>query len=134
MKSFAWPIRVYYEDTDAGNVVYHANYLHFFERARTEWLRALGFEQDQLRAQQQSLFVVRQLHIDYLQSAYFNQLLNCETSLTHLGKASFSVRQNLYHNERLLCQLDAKIVCIHDQHRRPCAIPANVLEELNTWL
>ena len=134
MPCFDWPIRVYYEDTDAGGVVYHANYLHFFERARTEWLRALGFEQDQLRQQQQSLFVVRQLHIDYLQPAHFNQLLNTQTQLTHLGKASFSVQQHLFCQDQLLCQLDAKIVCVHEQKRRPCAIPTNVLEELNTWL
>lgn len=134
MPHFDWPIRVYYEDTDAGGVVYHANYLQFFERARTEWLRKLGFEQDQLRQQQQCLFVVSQLHIDYLQAAYFNQLLNTQTLLTHLGKASFSVQQDLYWQGQHLCQLDAKIVCVHEQKRRPRAIPADVLEELNTWL
>ncbi|WP_146066857.1 YbgC/FadM family acyl-CoA thioesterase, partial [Candidatus Venteria ishoeyi] len=65
-KVFEWPVRVYYEDTDAGGVVYHANYLKFMERARTEWLRALGFEQDQLRQDYQRIFVVRALSIEYL--------------------------------------------------------------------
>jgi len=134
MKTYQWTIRVYYEDTDAGGVVYHANYLKFFERARTEWLRSIGFEQDKLRQENNSLFVVRQLYIDYLKPAYFNQLLECQNQLTHLGKASFSMQQQLCYQEKILCELDVKIACIHAQKHQPCAIPASVLEEFKQWL
>ena len=82
MTNFQWPVRVYYEDTDAGGVVYYANYLRFFERARTEMLRASGFEQDQLIDQHQIVFAVRSIEVDYLLPARFNQslLVNVEIS------------------------------------------------------
>ncbi|MGZ4992514.1 MAG: YbgC/FadM family acyl-CoA thioesterase, partial [Methylobacter sp.] len=73
MKKFIWPIRVYYEDTDAGGVVFYANYLKFFERARTEMLRAIGYEQDELIANEGIIFVVRSVQVDYLSPARFNE-------------------------------------------------------------
>ena len=73
---FVWPVRVYYEDTDSGGVVYYANYLRYFERARTEWLRALGFEQPELAQAQQVVFVVRSIAVEYLLPARFNDALN----------------------------------------------------------
>ena len=74
-QTFTWPVRVYYEDTDAGGVVYHANYLNFMERARTEWLRALGFEQTDLRDNLQILIVIHSLQITFKKPAKFNDLL-----------------------------------------------------------
>jgi len=78
MKTFTWPVRIYYEDTDAGGVVYYANYLKFFERARTEMLRAEGFEQDQLLQNEGVLFVVRSVQVDYLTPARFNEQLQVD--------------------------------------------------------
>ncbi|HGX92774.1 MAG TPA: YbgC/FadM family acyl-CoA thioesterase, partial [Candidatus Tenderia sp.] len=76
MELFSWPVRVYYEDTDAGGVVYHASYLCFLERARTEWLRSLGLEQDVLRQRDNILFAVRHIDIAYLKPARFNDQLD----------------------------------------------------------
>ena len=94
-KAFTFPIRVYYEDTDAGGVVYHAQYLNFFERCRTEWLRQLGYEQDVLRAEDNTLFVVSSLSIDYLQPALFNQQLNVTTEVTDLGASRLIMKQQI---------------------------------------
>jgi acyl-CoA thioester hydrolase len=78
MTTFSWPVRVYYEDTDAGGVVYYANYLRFFERARTEWLRAIGFEQQLLRNEDGIVFAVRHVEIDYLKPAVLDDALQVE--------------------------------------------------------
>jgi len=87
---FDWPVRVYYEDTDAGGVVYHSKYLNFMERARTEWLRHLGFEQTVLRDDMQILFVVHSMSIDFKKPAKFNDLLQVSSELEKLGRSSFS--------------------------------------------
>ncbi len=91
--TFRWPVRVYYEDTDAGGVVYHANYLLFMERARTEWLRALGFEQDALRREAGVQFSVRRATIDYLRPALFNDLLTVTVALTGTAAQVLAVGQ-----------------------------------------
>jgi len=89
MKSFMWPVRVYYEDTDAGGVVFYANYLKFFERARTEMLRAMGYEQDELIANEGIIFVVRSVQVDYLSPARFNEQLQVSAKVS-LAKKSQS--------------------------------------------
>ena len=76
MKAFLWQVRVYYEDTDSGGVVYHSNYLKFMERARTEWLRSLGFEQDVLARDEDVIFAVRSINVEFLKPGRFNQLLD----------------------------------------------------------
>ena len=86
---FIWPVRVYYEDTDAGGVVFYANYLKFFERARTEMLRAAGFEQDELIANEGVIFVVRAVQVDYLSPARFNEQINVSAEVL-LAKKSES--------------------------------------------
>ena len=88
-------MRVYWEDTDAGGVVYYANYLNFMERARSEWLRAQGFEQDVLRDEQGVVFVVRRVEVDYLSPARFNDALDVSVSLHHLGQARLTVDQTI---------------------------------------
>ncbi len=93
---FNWPIRVYYEDTDCGGVVYHSNYLKFMEQARTEWLRDLGFEQDILIEKYGIIFAVRSLSIDYLRPALFNQQLRVETTIEKLTKVSILFKQCIY--------------------------------------
>jgi conserved hypothetical protein TIGR00051 len=93
--SFDWPVRVYYEDTDAARVVFYANYLRFMERGRTEWLRALGFEQDRLRVEQGVIFAVTAVELKYLTPARFNDLLTVRSSLSHKGGASLAFEQDI---------------------------------------
>ena len=88
MNDFIWPLRVYYEDSDAGGVVYYANYLKFMERARTEWLREKGFNQIALKQQHNSIIVVRKISIDYLKPAFFDDLLTITVHISKIGKAS----------------------------------------------
>jgi len=130
-QGFTWSVRVYYEDTDSGGVVYHANYLHFMERARTEWLRTLGFEQDQLREQEDCLFAVRRLQIDYLKPARFNDLLSVSLTVDEIGKASFQVAQAICRDldGLRLCQAQVQVACI-DQQFRPRRVPPVVLTQI----
>lgn len=131
MQKFSWPIRVYYEDTDAGGVVYYANYLKFFERARTEMLRALGFEQDVLRAELNIIFVVHAVKVDYLKSARFNELLQVDTEITELKKTRLVFNQLVYKAGVPLCKAEIGIACVNANTMRPTAIPATLLEQLN---
>lgn len=95
LNEFQLPIRVYYEDTDAGGVVYHANYLRFMERARTEWLRELGFEQDRLANELNTVFVVAGLDINYRRPARFNDELIVITHIQKVGRASINFTQTI---------------------------------------
>ncbi len=126
---FDWPLRVYYEDTDAGGIVYHANYLRFMERARTEWLRRLGFEQDRLRQELRLLFAVRSLEIDYRKPALFNDELTVVTQLQQLRHASLTFSQRIVNCKTpatLLVQASVKVACIDADSRRPVALPAAI--------
>lgn len=105
-------IRVYYEDTDAGGIVFYANYLKYFERARTEWLRQLGINQSDMRQTEQQLFVVKQTEIEYLKSAKLDDLLTIRSRITHIGGASVHFDQQAWHNEILLCQSTIVVVCV----------------------
>lgn len=137
---FSWPVRVYYEDTDNGGVVYYANYLKFMERARTEWLRARGVEQDRLAAEEGLIFAVRAAQVEYLKPGRFNQLLSVGVKIAETGKASLSFDQtvNLITNEGesgeesgvLLCQGKIKIACLDANSLKPRAIPAPIRQEI----
>ncbi len=130
--TFRWPVRVYYEDTDAGGVVYHANYLLFMERARTEWLRALGFEQDALRREVGVQFSVRRAAIDYLRPALFNDLLAVTVTLTAHGGASLDLAQEVARNADgvLCCRGTFQIACVDATTLRPARIPKQLLAEI----
>ena len=130
MKKFLWPIRVYYEDTDAGGVVFYANYLKFFERARTEMLRALGYEQDELIATAGILFVVRSVQVDYLSPARFNELLNVSAAVSEAKKASLVFEQDITRGETILCKGTIRIACLDAETLRPKASPEHLLELL----
>ncbi|MBF0266405.1 MAG: tol-pal system-associated acyl-CoA thioesterase [Gammaproteobacteria bacterium] len=131
---FSWPIRVYYEDTDAGGVVYHASYLAFMERARTEWLRSLELEQDQLILKHQLIFAVRSLTIDYLKPALFNEALVVESSIIKLGKASILFQQQIVRkmndSSELLIDATVKIAAINAQGetKKAILIPAEIYQ------
>lgn len=127
--TFAWPLRVYYEDTDAAGVVYYANYLRFMERARTEWLRALGFEQDELRRDHGVIFTVRRAEVDYLAPAFFNDRLTVHASLVQAGRVSIEFGQRIVRDTdgTLCCAGKVKVACVDAERLRPCRIPAVVL-------
>lgn len=130
---FFWPVRVYYEDTDAGGVVYYANYLRFFERARTERLRAMGFEQDVLRAEAGVLFAVRSVQAEYLKPARFNDQLHVTAEISELKRASLSFTQEIRRigpAGELLCQANIRIVCLTADSLRPTAIPDFLLQRI----
>ena len=127
---FLWPIRVYYEDTDAGGVVYHTNYIKFMERARTEWLRNLGFEQDELRANDGVIFAVRSVQTDFILPAKFNDELMVSSCVIKSGKASITIEQEVLRksqdsNEKddLLCKGIIKVATLDDKSFRPKVMP-----------
>lgn len=129
---FTWPVRVYYEDTDAGGVVYHTCYLKFMERARTEWLRSLGFEQDELIEKQNIVFAVRSLSIDYLKPARFNEELVVGADIIKVNKASILFAQTIHNqNNEKLCQAEVRIACINPVSMKPVSIPESILLELD---
>ena len=130
-EEFTWPVRVYYEDTDNAGIVYHASYLRFMERARTEWLRSLGFELPDVREEHGALFTVSRLHIDYHLPAHFNDMLDVSIALTRLGGASFLLDQRVRRTPgELLCRADVRIACVDAITLRPRPIPRAVLTEL----
>ena len=133
LSEFHWPVRVYYEDTDCGGVVYYANYLKFMERARTEWLRALGFEQDRLRDEQGILFAVRSAAIEYLRPARFNDALRVSVRLTELGRASLGVEQEVTRvdDSDMLAHARIRLVCLDAARFRPRAIPQVMTREIS---
>ena len=125
---FVWPVRVYWEDTDAGGVVYYANYLKFLERARSEWLRSLGFEQDTLRDEDGVVFVVRRVEIDYLAPARFNDALDVTVELAALGRASLNVTQTILCGPTRLVSAQVKLACVEAARFKPARIPASILQ------
>lgn len=126
---FLWPVRVYYEDTDAGGVVFYANYLKYMERARTELLRAMGYEQDELIAKENIIFAVRSLTIDYIKPARFNQLLQINAEIKTIKKASLEFSQKITHDNHLLVTGYVRIACLDANTLKPKAIPENLLEQ-----
>jgi acyl-CoA thioester hydrolase len=107
------PLRVYYEHTDAGGIVYHANYLGFCERGRTELLRALGFENTSLRDRDGMLFVVRHIAADYLAPAFLDDLLDVHTSIKELGRTRIVMKQSVQRGDKILFAMDVTLVCIN---------------------
>ncbi len=117
-------IRVYYEDTDAGGVVYHARYLAFAERARTELLRELGVPHDALVRNEGLIFVVRRIKMDYLRPARLDDLVTVATEPTELGAATAALRQDFAVGERAVARLDVQLACVRGADGRPSRIPA----------
>ncbi|WP_159654243.1 tol-pal system-associated acyl-CoA thioesterase [Vibrio atypicus] len=127
---FDWPVTVYYEDTDAGGVVYHSNYLKFFERARTELLRTIGVSQHSL-LEQKIGFVVRHMDIDFLQGARLDDQLLVKTHIAELKKASLTFCQEIVNPDgKTLCKAMVKVACIDNEKMRPQAIPQSIVMEL----
>ena len=120
---FSWKIRVYWEDTDAGGVVYHARYAYFLERARSEWLRALGVEQGALRERDDVVFAVRSLRMDFLRPARLDDLLECSAELVHVGGASLRFDQRIRRDGELLLSAEVRAACLTATGFRPRPVP-----------
>ena len=127
---FLWPIRIYYEDTDAGGVVYHTNYIKFMERARTEWLRNLGFEQDELLVKEGVIFAVRSVQADFYLPAKFNDELTVSSKVIKKGKASITIEQEVIRKNQdenkkddLLCKGIVKVATLDGINFKPVVIP-----------
>ncbi len=131
MKLFSLPVRVYYEDTDSGGVVYYANYLKFMERARTEWLRQLGFEQDELIDNDGVIFAVRAVKLDYRKPARFNDLLDVNARVTNFGGASMSFAQQVIRGGEVLCEGDIKIASLDAVSLRPKPLPKAIAASIS---
>ncbi|MCH9673299.1 MAG: tol-pal system-associated acyl-CoA thioesterase [Gammaproteobacteria bacterium] len=129
-RAFWWSVRVYYEDTDAGGIVYHANYLRFMERARTEWLRSLGCEQDALRNAHRVMFVVADLQVNYRRAAKFNDSLTVGVAIDALKRASVILNQSVRRDDIELCHATVRVGCIDADTLAPRPIPALLHSEL----
>ncbi|MCF7977492.1 MAG: tol-pal system-associated acyl-CoA thioesterase [Chromatiaceae bacterium] len=132
--AFEWPVRVYYEDTDAGGVVYHARYLQFLERARTEWLRSLGFEQTRLRREQGILFAVRKLSLDFVRPACLDQALRVRVTVAEPRRACLDFEQQVLDatDRHLCCRAQVNVACIDAERMRPTRIPEALLKTFST--
>lgn len=123
------PVRVYYEDTDAGGIVYHANYLKFVERARSEWVRALGLDQKRLREERGLIIVVRRMEVDFLRPALYDDLLEVTTTLRGLGGARIELDQAVLRGDEKLFAAVVTLVCVGTDGRA-----ARLPENLRTLL
>ena len=142
LTEFSWPVRVYYEDTDSGGVVYYANYLKFMERARTELLRSIGYQQDQLQRELGIIFAVHSANIKYKKPARFNDELNVVTLISSLGRASICFKQSVYlestHHDGvltksipgLLSEAEIKIACLNAKKFTTQSIPASIIKKI----
>ena len=130
MSQFNWPLRVYYEDTDSGGVVYHSNYLNFMERARTEWLRALGFEQPALKTDLGIIFVVHSMTLIFKSPAYFNDLLEIRARLLKIGHGSMEFSQSVTREDNLLVEATVKLACVDAVSFKPLGIPAIIKQAI----
>jgi len=127
---FDWPVQIYWEDTDAGGVVYHSQYLNFMERARTEFLRSLGLMQTVLRDEFGILFVVRDIQIRFKKPAKFDDALNVNTALIKVGRSLLEFEQNIYRGDEHLIAAKVDVVCIGADSFRPVSIPEKMMRLL----
>jgi acyl-CoA thioester hydrolase len=127
---FSLPVRVYYQDTDAGGVVYHGTYLDYFERARTEWLRRLGFDIRRLAEREGTLFIVRELRAAYARPALLDDLLSVTVAVEHLGRAQFTLAQRVLRGDEILVQASVNLACVTSVGFKPVRVPDGLRETL----
>ncbi len=131
-KPFQWYVRVYYEDTDAQGVVYYANYFRFMERARTEWLRALGVNQVQMLNEDRRMFVVTRTELDFIVPARFNDELIVTARLASLSRATFDIEQRIYRDSldgTVCCRGSCRVALLNADTLKPQRVPASLFEE-----
>ena len=122
---FSFPVKVYYEDTDSGGVVYYANYLKFTERARTNMIQELGFKLNQLKDDYDCLFIVKKVNCEYLQSTKLEDILEVHSKIIQVKNASFELEQNIYRNNKIIFQSNIIMVCVNTKGK-PKKIPENI--------
>ena len=127
--NFSTQFRVYWEDTDAGGVVYYANYLKFMERCRTEWLRALGVDQSRLRAERNLQFAIMDVQVSYLKPALLDDQIRVSAALTRMTAASFSFKQEIWRDAVQLADASTRVVCLDSTNLKPKAIPTDLFKE-----
>ena len=126
MSAHNLPIRIYYEDTDAGGIVYHARYLHFAERGRTEMLRDEGYVHSGLLKEQGIGFVVRHVEIDYQRPAVLDDMLNVHSEITRMGGASFDILQTIVKDEQVICVIKVVLVCVDLKKNKAVRLPNEI--------
>ncbi|MGV8923094.1 MAG: tol-pal system-associated acyl-CoA thioesterase [Thermomonas sp.] len=134
IQKFSWPVRVYWEDTDAGGVVYHARYLAFLERARSEWMRSRGFDQETMRRRDDLVFVVRAMQIDFRGPARLDDQLQVSVGLLECRGASFTMVQQIHLGDVLLIQAKVRIAALQASSFRPRPIPEPLNSELKSFV
>lgn len=127
---FSFPVRVYYQDTDAGGVVYHTCYLNFMERARYEWLRALGFNVNSLTVVHKALFMVRSIDVVYFKPAVLDDLLNVTVTANEIGRSRITLLQEIICNHVKLVSATIHVVCVGAETLKPVSIPAPLREKI----
>jgi acyl-CoA thioester hydrolase len=128
--TFAYPQRVYYEDTDAGGVVYHARYIHFLERARTEWLRYLGFNNGELTRKHKMLWIVIEITINYVKPARVDDALEVTVAVENMGRVRCSFHQEIRRGEEVLVKARVSVACVTAEGFKPMEIPADVKKKM----
>ncbi len=122
-KVFSWPVRVYFQDTDAGGVVYHASYVNFMERARTEWLRSFGYSNAGLMRELGVMFVVRKLELGYLKPALLDDILEVTAQIRDVGRSRVTLLQTVQRRDELLTEGEVHLVCVDVQTFKPVSVP-----------
>ncbi len=127
---FSLPVRVYYQDTDAGGVVYHSTYLNFMERARYEWLRELGFNANTLVATSKVLFMIRSIEVEYFKPATLDNLLNITVAVQDVGRSRITLFQEVLCSHIKLVNATVHVVCVGAEKLKPVSIPASLREKI----
>lgn len=133
MKQYGINIRIYYEDTDAAGVVYYANYLRYFERCRSDWLREQGFDVVDIDRNYGCAFAVRSVQIDYLQAVRLSDLVRVDMAVQELRRAGITLQQNITQNNKVLATATIRVVCVDRQSFKPVSIPQPLFEVINKW-
>ena len=129
-RRYSWPVRVYYEDTDSGGVVYYANYLKFFERARTEWLRSMGLNQDKLAQEQEMIFVVRRVALEFASPARLDDMLEISVEPRKLAHVYIQFVQEARCGTRVLARAEVKVACLDRSNFKPVAMPQSLRDSI----
>ena len=122
-KVFNWPVRVYFQDTDAGGVVYHASYVNFMERARTEWLRTHGYSNAGLMSEFGVMFVVRSIKLEYLRPALLDDMLNVTAQVSEIGRSRLNMLQTVTRDEEIMTTSEVNLVCVSRETFKPVSVP-----------
>ncbi|CAD84125.1 MULTISPECIES: tol-pal system-associated acyl-CoA thioesterase [Nitrosomonas] len=127
---FVHPVRIYYQDTDAGGVVYHASYLNFLERARYEWLRELGFTVDTMIRSHKMIFLIRSLGIEYFKPAVLDDLLDITVQVVDIGRSRITLQQQILREQGTLASATVHAVCVGAETLKPISIPAPLRQKI----